>query len=479
MEFTSVLFLVFFAITLMGVRFAPAGLKKYILIIANLIFYLTNGIVGCTVLIGISVICYFAGILLTGKAAESRLGKIIVPCISIGTIGLLLLLHITKVYYPLGLSFYSLMAVGYVIDVYMGKTEPVKKYPDLFLVLSFFPIIQSGPIEKTQNIVTQLKKYEDEPHDREYFDNYHFVLILWGFLEKIAVSNIAGILVGEIFDNYANHSGISIILATILYAFQLYADFDGYSNIALGTAGLLGISITRNFKQPYLSSSVKEFWRRWHISLSTWLKDYVYIPLGGSRCSSFRKYFNLFITFIVSGIWHGTGVNFLIWGALHGLFQIIEDAIGARKKLLHSENRKSKPAGIIKTFILVDFAWFFFRAGSLSNVIGLLGRFKGISVCPQGLSGLLNEFGEAGLNSIHLIYMIAALLLLIVIDIIENTFSNKEGMILSDRIYLIDIIAKLPMLVRWIICYGLIFWIILAGLSVMSMDLSGFIYGQF
>lgn len=468
MAFTSIAFILFFLIMLILLRICPRNFHKYIIILASLAFYISYGLPGVVFLFITALISFCAGIMYR----DSQITNAVSAFISITTIIILYLYHISGLYYPLGLSFYGLMAIGYIIDVYRGKTTPITNFIDFLACLSFFPLIQSGPIEKIQDIHVQFQKENRNiPYNRQ---TDLFLLILWGFIEKLSISNIAGLLVAPIFDNPDGHSWLSVILSTILFGFQLYADFDGYSNIAFGIAGLTGIEITDNFRQPYLSTSVKDFWRRWHISLSTWLKDYVYIPLGGSRCSKPRKYINLMITFIVSGLWHGTGLTYLIWGFLHGIYQIIEDVISSHRSkvtirenaTLSNNNVLSRIIRIILTFILVDFAWFFFRAHSIENAALLLSSFK--TGTPISVQAIIMDFASSELTAIHIIYMFLALIALFIVDILAE-----------NKVDIYKIYHRFPIVIRWGLCYALIFWCIIAAVSTLNLDLSGFIYGQF
>lgn len=468
MQFTSVIFIGFVLISLLCLQFIPGKYLKYTLIILNLGFYLSNGLLGGVFLFAVALISF-----LTAKKKIK-----VVPCLAIVAIVLLYIYHCTGAYYPIGFSFYGLMAIGYIMDVSNGKYEPVDNFADLFAALSFFPIIQSGPIEKLSDLVSQIKSNAHR-NSKPVIASGNIMLILWGFIEKIALANIAGIFVNEIFNNYGEHSWLSYILATVVYAFQLYADFDGYSNIAFGIAGCMGIRVTVNFDTPYLATGVREFWKRWHISLSTWLKNYVYIPLGGNRKGIARKYINLFVTFIVSGLWHGAGATFIIWGALHGLYQVVEDNIERIRTI--SVSRKAsvgwirKTCRVMLTFALVDFAWFFFRANSVPDAMGMLrGCFGGalsLTQLEQGglsISNFIQECSLCGLSYIHVSYMLVTWMLLIVIDLTKRA-----------RISIFAKINNLATPIRFIIYYGMILWIILAGLSTMNMDMSGFIYGQF
>ena len=267
---------------------------------------------------------------------------------------------------PLGISFFTLQALGYLIDVYLKRIKAEHNWWDYMLFVSFFPQIASGPISKAADLLPQIKakrvfRYEQFSSGCRW--------LLWGMFLKVAVADRINTIVAPIYNLYVNYDGMSCFIASILYTFQIYADFAGYSFMAMGVGKIMGFNLINNFNRPYLSQSITEFWHRWHISFSTWLKDYIYIPLGGNRCSKIRNYWNIFATFLVSGIWHGANWTFIVWGMLHGLFQVIEKALGLNKM-------KSK--SIIKcfritiTFFLVSFAWIFFRMPTLHDAMGVI-----------------------------------------------------------------------------------------------------------
>jgi alginate O-acetyltransferase complex protein AlgI len=269
---------------------------------------------------------------------------------------------------PLGISFFTLQAIGYLADVYLQRIKAEHNWWDYMLFICFFPQIASGPISKARDLLPQIKgdrKFEYS----QFVDGLQW--LLWGMFLKVTVADRLGTIVDSVYSNWIYNDGTSCLIASIMYTFQIYSDFAGYSFMAMGVGKLVGFDLINNFNRPYLSMSVTEFWHRWHISLSTWLKDYIYIPLGGNRCSKLKNYWNIFVTFLVSGIWHGANWTFIVWGMLHGLFQVIE-------KALHLQ--KSQSTGFIKgirifvTFILVDFAWIFFRMPTLSDACGVLGK---------------------------------------------------------------------------------------------------------
>lgn len=271
---------------------------------------------------------------------------------------------------PVGISFFTFQAVGYMLDVYYRRIEAERNFLDYALFISFFPSMLSGPINKASLVLPQIKSL------RLYFDYSKAVeglkMILWGMFMKVVVADRVGLYVDTVLPNYMSYTGVTCFVASIFYTIQIYADFAGYSLMAIGVGKALGFELTENFRRPYFSVSVTEFWHRWHISLSTWLKDYVYIPLGGSRCSKLRNYWNIFVTFLVSGIWHGANWTFIVWGCMHGVCQIIEKALGLNK--MQSVNGWVKAVRILVTFLIVNCAWIFFRMPTLGDAVGVIGH---------------------------------------------------------------------------------------------------------
>lgn len=270
---------------------------------------------------------------------------------------------------PIGISFFTFQALGYLWDVYYKRQSAERDFLVYALFVSFFPSIISGPINKASLVIPQIKNL------RPYFDYAKAVdglkMLLWGMFMKVVVADRVALYVDTVLPNYMNYTGTSCFLASILYTIQIYADFAGYSLMAIGVGKVLGFELTENFRRPYFAVSVTDFWHRWHISLSTWLKDYIYIPLGGSRCSKSRNYWNIFVTFLVSGIWHGANWTFIVWGCMHGVFQIVEKMIGQQQ--CHS-GWLGKTIKIVITFLLVNFAWIFFRMPTLADAWGVISR---------------------------------------------------------------------------------------------------------
>ena len=256
------------------------------------------------------------------------------------------------------------------LDVYHQRIKAEQDFLTYALFVSFFPSIVAGPINKASLVIPQLKAI------RSYFDYRKTVeglkMLLWGMFMKVVVADRVALYVDTVLPHYMNYTGVTCFAASVLYSIQIYADFAGYSLMAIGVGKTLGFELTENFRRPYFSISITDFWHRWHISLSTWLRDYVYIPLGGSRCSKLRNYWNIFVTFLVSGIWHGANWTFVVWGCLHGLFQIVEKALGIQK--LKGGKWYEKIGRILITFILVTFAWIFFRMPTLADGWGVVTR---------------------------------------------------------------------------------------------------------
>ena len=269
---------------------------------------------------------------------------------------------------PLGISFFTLQAIGYLADVYLGRIKAEHNWWNYMLFVSFFPQIASGPISKAADLLPQIKAKRKFRYD-QFASGCRW--LLWGMFMKVAVADRINTIVGPVYNLYENYDGMSCLIASILYTFQIYADFAGYSFMAMGVGKIMGFDLINNFNRPYFSQSITEFWHRWHISLSTWLKDYIYIPLGGSRCSKAKNYWNIFLTFLVSGIWHGANWSFIIWGILHGLFQVIEKALGMNKI---KSNGITKCLRITITFLLVNFAWIFFRMPTLHDALGVIDK---------------------------------------------------------------------------------------------------------
>ncbi len=305
---------------------------------------------------------------------------------------------------PVGISFYTFQTLSYSIDIYKEKLQPTKDFIAFAAFVSFFPQLVAGPIERATNLVPQFLNKRTFTYKTF---SYGIKLMIWGFFLKLVVADRAAIYVNAVYNNTENHDGLSFIAATVLFAFQIYGDFAGYSLIAIGTSKLFGFDLMTNFKRPYLSASVSEFWTRWHISLSTWFRDYLYIPLGGNRVAKSRWLFNLFITFLISGLWHGANWTFVVWGALNGLYLILE--------VLLFKKRRQGVFNVILTFVLTNFAWIFFRANSIEDAFFIIKR---ICTVPGRL------YIGSGDDITASLYATLAIVILILVELKKEYFNT-------------------------------------------------------
>lgn len=272
-----------------------------------------------------------------------------------------------RVLLPAGISFYFFQSMGYLIDVYRGKLPAERHFGYYALFVSFFPQLLAGPIGRAGSLLPQYKK--ERPFVYENV-TYGLKLMTWGYFKKLVIADVFASVINKVYDNAASYVGLVFIVVTIMFAVEIYCDFSGYSDIAIGCAKLFGIDLMTNFKSPYFSFSIKEFWSRWHISLSTWFRDYVYIPLGGNRVPKWRHSLNLLITFLVSGFWHGSSLTYILWGGIHGLLQIIETWIYPKTKKERRRHFWQLPV----TFVLLCFTWIFFRANSIQDAFWIISR---------------------------------------------------------------------------------------------------------
>lgn len=365
-----------------------------------------------------------------------------------------------KLLLPVGISFYTFQSLSYVIDVYKGDVKAQHHFGKYALFVSFFPQLVAGPIERTSNLMPQLE-------EEKYFDlkeaSYGLRQMLLGFIKKLIIADSLSGYVDLVFNNAEYFFGLTYIIAAILFTFQIYCDFAGYSDIAIGTSRLLGVNLMTNFKSPYFATSIKDFWGRWHISLSTWFRDYVYIPLGGNRKGKIRTYVNLVITFLASGLWHGANWTYVIWGGLHGFYQVVGRL---RQELFKDKFSKIKVPGFIEgiiTFALVSFAWIFFRANSMGDAVYIVTHLH------NGLGHLANSWikmmVDLSLTPLTVVKIVLSIVLLMVYDY----FAQKKDMFKEmDKI-------KTP--VRWLIYVVLVCVIIV--LKLHNGTNQNFIYFQF
>ena len=311
---------------------------------------------------------------------------------------------------PVGISFFTFQAVGYLLDVYHGRVKAEQSLLDYVLFVSFFPQVTSGPISTAEDLMPQIKT----THKFDYEQGKQGLKqLLWGMFLKVVIADRLGLFVDTVYANYIHYSGATCFVASVFYTFQIYCDFAGYSLMAIGIARTLGFNLIDNFRRPYLAVSITDFWKRWHISLTRWLTRQVYIPLGGSRCSKPRTYWNIFVTFLVSGIWHGANWTFIVWGIIHGLLQIIEKALGWQK--YEGNNWAVKALRICITFLLVNFAWVFFRMPKIGDAFAIIGRMFTNVGAPT-----LSDIGVASIIILPL-----ALFILFFKDLKDEYFRTK------------------------------------------------------
>lgn len=368
---------------------------------------------------------------------------------------------------PVGISFYTFQALGYTVDIYRGegKIKAEKNIVRYALFVSFFPQLVAGPIERSGNLLTQIERIRDKRIDcREIRDG--LCLMLYGFFLKLVIADRAAVLVDYVLEGYTYYGFVEMATAFVLFAIQILCDFNGYSVIAKGTAQIFGIRLMDNFRQPYLAVSIQDFWRRWHISLTSWFTDYLYIPLGGSRKGTLRRLFNTMTVFLVSGLWHGANGHFVIWGALHGIYQsgaIILQTV--RNKTGIRSNKMSFGRRLLKmafTFVITDIAWIFFRADSFGMALAYL---RQMTTAYQNVSLLSLRFAWY-----DWLILLAAVGIMLTVDIL-----HEKGIRIRQWIYS----ESCGLGLRWLIYMGAFWCTLLFGVYGVAYDASQFIYFQF
>ena len=381
-----------------------------------------------------------------------------------------------KLMLPVGISFYTFMSVSYLVDVYKGKISPEPNLARYALFVSFFPHIVMGPIGRADALMPQLFPEEKKPFNAESA-SIGLRMMLWGLFKKLIIADSLGKYVDTVYGNVQNYFGLTLIMAVLMYSFQIYCDFSGYTDIAIGTAKLFNINLAQNFKSPYFSKSIKEFWSRWHISLSTWLRDYVYIPLGGSRCSKWKRDRNLMATFMVSGLWHGASWTFVLWGMLHACFQIAEgwfkkpagDGMNIRdmKPVKGGKAVLAALAGVglvIFTFLRATFAWIFFRVDTFKDAVYIITHLHN-GVILHFFDAWEKMMSDLAITDLGLWKLLASIIALSIYDFIslKRDIPTEFG--------------KLPTVLRWAVYLGLTSLIIVSKLHGGTTQ--SFIYFNF
>ena len=361
---------------------------------------------------------------------------------------------------PVGISFYTFQALGYTFDVYQNRIEPERNLFRYALFVSFFPQLAAGPIGRAGSLLPQLHNCEMiRAFDLDRI-RHGVLLMLWGYFQKLVIADRAALLVDQVTAHYRQYGFVEITAAVILFAIQIYCDFGGYSNIARGAAKIMGFDLMVNFKQPYLARNIKDFWRRWHISLTSWFTDYLYIPLGGSRKGELRTYLNILIVFAVSGLWHGARLSFIAWGMIHAFYQIC----GRIREKRSGEQRSDSPLTIFRntviTFVLTDFAWIFFMNKGLRNALGMIRR-----MCTVFRT---TGFAPLKLHPGYWFCLNGGIVILLIVDLMHEK-----------QISVFDTAEKQQVWIRWSLYFLLLWVVLMLGIYGPAYDTGSFIYFQF
>ena len=499
MLFNSLEFLLFFPLVLMIYYLIPIRYRYLWLLFASYFFYMCWNVRYILLLMTSTVVTFISGLLIEkvkqseeDDAKKNKSKKMIVFFCAFINLTILfyfkyanfaidMLTHIfgllniqlnipsVDVLLPVGISFYTFQALSYTVDVYRDEIKAEKNIFRYALFVSFFPQLVAGPIERSKNLLRQLE--DPKPFNYEKARD-GFLLMLWGYFVKMAVADRISIFVNVVYGDPKTYPGFLLVMATVLFAMQIYCDFYGYSTIAVGAAKFLGVDLMENFNAPYLSFSIAEFWRKWHISLTSWFRDYLYIPLGGNRKGKLRKHLNIMIVFLVSGLWHGADLTYVIWGALNGFYQVIGDLLRpVRNKLIEvmHVNRDSylhKGLQLLVTFTLVCFSWIFFRAENLNKAIEVISSIFSVHNFIDVLKN--RSFYYCELDFYNFWFMFLAIFIVLFVDVCKN-----KNIVIRNHI-----IAQKD-LIRWLIIALSICAILLFGVWGPAFDQSQFIYFQF
>ena len=500
MQFNSFDYLLFFPIVLCVYFFIPRKLREIWLLLASYYFYMSWN-VKYVVLIGFSTVVTYLGGLFIERISKSeaenapKKAKLVLILTIVVNLAILALFKyanfainsINKVaslvggrsfdfafdfLLPVGISFYTFQALGYIIDVYRKDIPAERNFIRYALFVSFFPQLVAGPIERSKNLLTQLKGVKEKNlWNAEHISN-GFIMIIWGLFLKMVISDRVAILVDNVFDNYRMFGSTELIMAAIGFSLQIYCDFYSYSIIAKGSACMMGIELMENFNSPYFSVSIKDFWNRWHISLSTWFRDYLYIPLGGNRKGKFRKYVNLLIVFLVSGLWHGASWHYVVWGGIHGFYQIVGGLTQKPREFLRKKleiNTNCFSWNLLQSsanFVLIAFAWIFFRAESVGKGIQFCKRIF-IKPTPWLLfnGGIFN----LGLDRVEMNILVVSVIILLLVDLLKYKRNQTlETFLFTQNTWF-----------RWSVLIMLILFIFVFGEYGPLFDPKQFIYFQF
>lgn len=498
MLFNSTQFLIFFPIVVILYFIIPKKVRYLWLLAASYYFYMCWNAKYALLILASTAITYASGLLLEWCKHQSWTEAKIInakkACVAFSfvlNLGILVYFKYTNflidslntlfesinvnlvmptydILLPVGISFYTFQALSYTVDVYRDDIYAEKNFFRYALFVSFFPQLVAGPIERSKNLLTQLAL-----PIKLTFNNVRegVLLMIWGYFLKVVAADRIAIYVDTVYGNYTSYPGVYLLIAAILFSIQIYCDFYGYSVIAMGTARILGYQLMDNFNAPFLATSVSDLWNRWHISLSSWFKDYLYVPLGGSRKGKIRKYINIMIVFLVSGLWHGANWTYVLWGGLNGLFQIVGDLLKPARdfiaKLLHT-NRESFSHRLYKTFItfcLFTFSCIFFRASSIASAFEVI---HSILTVHNPIILMNGKLYQCGLDAKNFSLMLFTVAIIFVADICKY-----------QKIKLREVITKQSMVFQGVIIVCCILLILLFGIWGSGYNESNFIYFQF
>lgn len=474
MLFNSTKFVIFFIVVFFSYWVLPHKFRWVFLFATSYYFYMNWNPRYIVLILFITVVTYFAALMLEKENRTSK-RKLILLTVCISCLGILFLFKYFNFFsnivvvlmnrlplniqtfnldliLPVGISFYTLQALSYVIDIYKKKINAERNFGIYATFISFFPQLVAGPIERTSNLLPQIRSEKNFDYNEV---SYGLKLMAWGYFKKLVIADNMAVYVDTVWNSIEMYKGFDLVIVSVFFTIQVYCDFSGYSDIAVGTAKMLGIHLMNNFKCPYFATSIKDFWNRWHISLSSWLKDYVYIPLGGNMCPRLRHYTNILITFLVSGLWHGANWTFVIWGGIHGLARVMESMFSRKFHI----SRIPKTVNILVVFVFCDLTWIFFRAETLSDTFYVLtNMFSGITEPSSYFTCSL------GFSAMDYMKIVIGIILLIIYDF----FSKK-----------IDVIKCLhdcKTIYRWSVYVAIIIMIIL--FAPVSSE-TAFLYFQF
>ena len=479
MVFNSLAFLGFLVPVLILYYVLPGRHRAWWVLLASLTFYAFYNWKVVPFLIVYALLVHGMGLLISRRAGRGKTAAAVIvallPLIIAKYSGFALSVFGAEMTHslvlPLGISYFTFKSVSYLVDIKKGKAEAERDPIVTMAFVTFFPEILTGPIDRAGNLMTQLRS--GRPHLAADEAQRGALLFLAGCFQKMVIADRIGLYVDAVYGNPDSTAGLAVVAAALGYSLQIYFDFAGCTLMALGVGRLLGFDLPRNFRRPYLGTSVADFWRRWHISLTSWLRDYVYIPLGGNRKGTVRKYINILIVFLVSGLWHGAGWTFVIWGLINGALQVAEGCLGGRNRtrskhlMAEPSQKKHGPAVWLKrlwVFLLMTVAWVFFRAPSLAEagrIFGSMGIRLPDEACREILAG-------TGLGRWDVLLMAVILIVCLIIAL-----TGERGEDLLDRV------VSRPFIVRCLIFYVLIFSVILFGIYGTAYDAASFIYMQF